>query len=157
MKVILTRFLLLFERVARARDWPDADCALMLQCVLTGRAQSAYSSLCLEDSSSYSKIKSAVLRAYELVPEAYRQRFRSFEQKQDQTYVEMARDLSVHFKCWLTALDITTFDDLCELMTLEQFKNITQNTGSLLRLKLLWQLMSLCYFIRAGSEGALGP
>ncbi|XP_034081218.1 uncharacterized protein LOC117552092 [Gymnodraco acuticeps] len=125
MKVIPTRFFKLFERVARARDWPDADCALMLQCVLTGRAQSAYSSLCLEDSSSYSKMKSAVLRAYELVPEAYRQRFRSFEQKQDQqTYVEMARDLSVHFKRWLTALDVTTFDDLCELMTLEQFKNI---------------------------------
>ncbi|XP_033986450.1 uncharacterized protein LOC117482461 [Trematomus bernacchii] len=36
----------------------------------------------------------------------------------------MARDLSVHFKRWLTALDVTTFDDLCELMTLEQFKNI---------------------------------
>ena len=65
-----------------------------------------------------------MLRAYELVPEAYRQRFRFFEQKQDQTYVEMARDLSVHFKRWLTALEIDSFDDLCELMILEQFKNI---------------------------------
>ncbi len=55
-------FFLLFERVAKARDWPEADCALMLQCVLSGKAQEAYSSLSLEDSSSYSKIKSAVRR-----------------------------------------------------------------------------------------------
>ena len=29
-----------------------------------------------------------------------------------------------HFKRWLTALEIDSFDDLCELMILEQFKNI---------------------------------
>ncbi len=37
--------------------------------------------------------------------------------------MEFARDLSTHFKRWLTALDVTTFDDLCDLMILEQFKN----------------------------------
>lgn len=113
----------LFECVAKARDWPDANCAIMLQCVLSGKAQEAYSSLSLEDSSSYPKIKSAVLKTYELVPEAYRQRFRAWERKSSQTYVEFARDLSTHFKWWLTALDVTTFDDLCDLMILEQFQN----------------------------------
>lgn len=59
-----------FKRVVKARDWPEADCALMLQCGLTGKAQEAYSTLSLEDISSYSKIKSAVLNANELAPEA---------------------------------------------------------------------------------------
>ncbi|CAJ1087102.1 uncharacterized protein LOC117532417 [Xyrichtys novacula] len=116
-------FFLMFERVATARNWPDVDRALMLQCVLSGKAQEAYSSLSLEDSSSYSKIKSAVLKAYELVPEAYRQRFRSWEKKNGQTYVEFVRDLSTHFKRWLSALDVSTFDNLCDLMILEQLKN----------------------------------
>lgn len=84
---------------------------------------SSQGSLSLEDSFSYAKIKSAVLKAYELVPEAYRQRFRSWEKRSGQTYVEFARDLSTPFKRWLTALNVTTFDGLCDLMILEQFKN----------------------------------
>ncbi len=116
-------FFLLFDRVAKARNWPEGDCALMLQCVLSGKAQEAYASLSPEDSSSYDKIKSAVLRAYELVPEAYRQRFRSWEKENGQTYAEFARDLSTHFRRWLTALEVTTFEDLCNLVILEQFKN----------------------------------
>ncbi len=38
-----------------ARKWPDADCALKFQCVLSGKAQEAYSALSLEHSSSYAK------------------------------------------------------------------------------------------------------
>ena len=51
----------------------------MLQCVLTGRAQEAYSTLSATDCKVYKRVKSAVLKAYELVPEAYRQRFRSWK------------------------------------------------------------------------------
>lgn len=46
-----------------------------LQCKLTGKAQQACSSLSVEDSLIYEKVKGDVLRAYELVPKAYRQRF----------------------------------------------------------------------------------
>ena len=91
-------FFLLFQRVAKARDWLDADCALMLQSVLSGKVQEAYSSLTVEDSSSYNKIKAAVLKAYEFVPEAYRRRFRSWEKKNGQTYAEFASDLSAQYK-----------------------------------------------------------
>ncbi|KAF7654547.1 hypothetical protein LDENG_00068490 [Lucifuga dentata] len=38
-------FFLLFKRLTGARGWPDATCTLMLQCVLSGRAQEVYSSL----------------------------------------------------------------------------------------------------------------
>uniref|UniRef100_A0A8D0D8B5 SCAN box domain-containing protein n=1 Tax=Sander lucioperca TaxID=283035 RepID=A0A8D0D8B5_SANLU len=96
----------------------------MLQCVLTGRAQEAYSSLNTEDSSGYATIKSAVLKAYELVPEAYRQRFRSWEKRSGQTYMEFARDLTGHFRRWLAALEVTTFEGLCDLVVLEQFKDM---------------------------------
>uniref|UniRef100_A0A8P4K9M3 SCAN box domain-containing protein n=1 Tax=Dicentrarchus labrax TaxID=13489 RepID=A0A8P4K9M3_DICLA len=95
----------------------------MLQSVLSGKAQEAYSSLTVEDSSSYNKIKAAVLKAYERVPKANRQCFRSWERKKGQTYAECTRDMSTHYRRWLTALQVTTFDELCDLMILEQFKN----------------------------------
>lgn len=66
----------MFECVAMARNWPDSGCAIMLECLLSGKVQEAYSSLSLEDSSRYNKIKAAVLKAYESVLEAYCQHFR---------------------------------------------------------------------------------
>ena len=42
-----------------------------MQCVLTGKAQEVYSALTPEEGLDFDKVKSAILRAYELVPEAY--------------------------------------------------------------------------------------
>lgn len=67
-------FFLLFERLAQNRKWSNLEQTLLLQCVLTGRAQEAFSALTAADSENYLKVKLAVLKVYELVPEAYRQR-----------------------------------------------------------------------------------
>lgn len=63
-------FFLLFERLAVSRNWSDADRTLLLQCILTGKAQQAYSALSVAESRVYVSVKAAVLQAYELVPEA---------------------------------------------------------------------------------------
>lgn len=68
-------FFALFEQIAGMRGWSDAHQTSMLQCVFTGKAQRAFSALSSVDSASYGKVKTAVLKAYELAPEAYRQRF----------------------------------------------------------------------------------
>ncbi len=47
---------------------------MLLQCVLVGKAQEAYFSLSVEESLDYEQVKAAILRIYELVPEAYRQK-----------------------------------------------------------------------------------
>lgn len=52
----------------------------------------------MSESSVYATVKAAVLRAYELVPEAYRQRFRSWEKSRKQTHVEFVRDLVPLFR-----------------------------------------------------------
>ncbi|KAI3366276.1 hypothetical protein L3Q82_009748 [Scortum barcoo] len=71
-----------FERIATALHWPPDVWAILLQCKLMGRAQEACSSLSIEDSLVYEKVKAAMLRLYELVPEAYRQRFRNLKRLQ---------------------------------------------------------------------------
>lgn len=68
--------------MAGAREWSDEECTLLLQCGLTGKALEAYASLTVAESKKYKNVKSAVLQAYELVPEAYRQRF--YEEKKGQ-------------------------------------------------------------------------
>ena len=62
------------------------------------------------------------MKAYELVPEAYRQRFRSWRKTGKQTHVEFARDLVTHFNRWCSSSGVKTFDELCDLVALEQFK-----------------------------------
>ena len=115
-------FFSMFERVAEVRNWPESARTLMLQCMLTGRAQEAYSCLSPADSQNYSKVKSAVLKAFELVPEAYRRRFRTWRRR-EKTHLEFARDLSCYFARWCAALDVKDFAGLCDLIVLEQFKN----------------------------------
>ena len=67
-----------FEKVADSLNWPKESWVLLLQSVLVGKAQEIYGSLSVEQSSNYEHVKEAILKAYELVPEAYRQKFRNY-------------------------------------------------------------------------------
>ncbi len=96
-----------------ALRWPKEVWPLLLQCRLIGKAQEVCSALSINDSLDYEKVKSAVLRAYELVPEAYRQKFRSHAKTANQTFVEYARGKG----------EMINFEQLCELILIEDFKN----------------------------------
>uniref|UniRef100_A0A9J8C922 SCAN box domain-containing protein n=1 Tax=Cyprinus carpio carpio TaxID=630221 RepID=A0A9J8C922_CYPCA len=61
---------------------------------------------------------------YELVPEAYRLRFRNWKKGEKQTYTELVRELNCHFNRWCVAVGVSTFEELCNLIVLEQFRNI---------------------------------
>ena len=96
---------------------------LLLQCVLTGKAQEIYSSLTLTQSDDYEILKAAILWAYELVTEAYRQRFRGSRKVDKQTFVEFAREREFLFNRWCTSQKAETKYQLRELVLLEEFKN----------------------------------
>ncbi|KAL2087830.1 hypothetical protein ACEWY4_016658 [Coilia grayii] len=96
-------FFSLFETVADDRCWDDTERCLLLQTVLVGKAQEAYVALSGADRRKYKSVKEAVLKAYELVPEAYRQRFRTWRKADKQAHVEVARVLGCHFYRWLAA------------------------------------------------------
>lgn len=84
-----------FEQIALALDWPRDMWPILLQCKLIGKAQEVVSALSLEDSMQYEVLKDAILRAYELVPEAYRQKCRNHRKPSGQTFVEFAREKRV--------------------------------------------------------------
>ena len=115
-------FFAAFERVATALRWPEDVWSILLQCKLTGKAQEAVAALSVQDSMQYNVVKSAILRAYELVPEAYRQKFRNHSKSSNQTYVEFAREEETLFDKWCVASQATDAKAMRELMLLEEFK-----------------------------------
>ena len=119
----VSKFFESFEKVASQLKWPKDYWAIMLQAVLTGKAQVAYSSMSAEESASYDKVKQAILKAYELVPEAYRQKFRDLRKIQGQTYMDFAKQKERLFEEWCKSKDVSEFDSLRELLLLEEFKN----------------------------------
>ena len=117
------KFFVAFERVAEQLSWAEECWPIICQSAFIGKAQIAYAALSDEDSKDYSKVKAAILRAYELVPEAYRQKFRSWQKRASQTFVEYAKQKEVRFDEWLKSQEINDFSSLRELMLLEDFKN----------------------------------
>ena len=67
-------------------------------------------------------MKGAILRVYELVPEAYRQKFRHHRKGPDQMHVEFAREKGMLFAKWIASCNATDYSSLRELIMLEEFK-----------------------------------
>jgi len=63
-----------FEKTATSLNWPAEVWTLLLQSALIGKAQEAYFALSVNQSSV---VRGAILNAYELVSEAYHQKFRA--------------------------------------------------------------------------------
>ncbi|XP_062891885.1 uncharacterized protein LOC134339372 [Mobula hypostoma] len=117
------RYFLHFEKVAINQDWPRDKWAVLLQSVLKGKAQQAYSALSAEDAQRYEVVKEAILRIYELVPEAHRQRFRNAKKQWDRTCLEFAREMQIYCERWCASKGVERdYDRLLQLILIEQFK-----------------------------------
>lgn len=113
----------LFERAAEVLQWPKAVWPLLLQIVLTGKAQDAQASMIAADSMDCEKVKAAVLRAYELVLVAYSQKFRNLRKTGIRTYVDFNHEEEILFDRWCMSVGATTYEKLCDLKLLEEFKS----------------------------------
>ena len=115
-------YFLAFEHIASALRWPSEVWPLLLQCKIYGKAQDAVAALPVEESLSYEHVKSAILRVYKLVPEAYRQKFRTCRKPSDQSYVEFAREKGTLFDKWCSSCEVADYKSLREMVLVEEFK-----------------------------------
>ncbi|KAJ8040905.1 hypothetical protein HOLleu_15350 [Holothuria leucospilota] len=111
-----------FENLGELIKWPRDKWSILIQSNFTGMAQEVCSALSIEDSMDYDQVKRAILQAYELVPEAYRQKFRKYRKADTQTYAEFAYQKKRHFDRWCASKKVSTFDALRQLMLVEEFK-----------------------------------
>ena len=95
----------------------------MLRNVIKGKAQEVYSALYIDDASRYDVVKQAILTAYKLVPEAYKQKCCGLRRIESQLNVEFAHDKEVHSEVWCTSRVVNgDFKLLNNLMLVEEFK-----------------------------------
>jgi hypothetical protein len=117
-----------FEKVAESLKWPKEFWPLLLQSVIKGKAQQAYSALSIEEAGNYVTVKEAILKAYELVPEAYRQKFRNLRKRDNQTFVEFAYEKEVYFERWCSSMSVNgDFEKLQDLVLVEEFKRCVKD------------------------------
>ena len=113
-----------FERTALNLGWPKECWSMLLQTVLTGNAQRAYATLPTENCADYDLVKAAVLKSFELVPEAYRQKFRTQRKTENQSYVEFLREKeNVLDKCCDSKRIDGDAEKLRQLILAEEFLN----------------------------------
>ena len=121
----LENYLLSFERICTVNAWPRDYWSAILQTQLAGKALKVFAELSEQDCSNYDMLKKALLVAYELCPEVYRKRFRSFTKLTHDTYADFAFKLHNVFKRWLEG--VKAHDDieaLRQTMLLEQFFSV---------------------------------
>ena len=113
-----------FERTALNLGWPKECWSMLLQTALTGKAQRAYATLPTENCADYDLVKAAVLKSFELVPEAYRQKFRTQRKTENQSYVEFLREKENALDKWCDSKRIDgDAEKLRQLILAEEFLN----------------------------------
>ena len=109
-------------------NWPKEHWTLLLQSVLIGKAREIYIQLGVEQSHHYESVKELILKGHELVPEAYRQKFRNCKKDSNQTHVEFARNKEQLFDRWCCSKKIDrNYDKLRQLMLVKEFKRCNQS------------------------------
>ena len=95
---------------------------------MIGKAREIYIQLGVEQSHHYETVKELILKGYELVSEAYRQKFRNCKKDSNQTHVEFARNKEQLFDRWCCSKKIDqNYDKLRQLMLVEEFKRCIQS------------------------------
>ena len=117
------KYFLHFEKIAENLKWPKEFWCMLLQSVFVGKAREIYSQLSVAQASDYDLVKDLILKGYELVPEAYRQKFRNCQKETNQTYVEFARTKEQLFDRWCVSKKVgQNYDQLRQLILIEEFK-----------------------------------
>ena len=109
-----------FESTASHFQWPEEHWVWLLKPKLVDRALEVCDGI--RDNTDYVEVKKAILDSYSISPEGYRQAFRSLSKPPTQTYTEFASEKLRAFKRWLKSANTNTFDELINLMVLEEFK-----------------------------------
>ena len=95
---------------------------------MIGKAREIYTQLGVEQSHHYETVKELILKGYELVPEAYRQKFRNCKKDSNKTHVEYARNKEQLFDRWCCSKKIDqNYDKLRQLVLVEEFKRCIQS------------------------------
>ncbi|XP_076049290.1 uncharacterized protein LOC143029963 [Oratosquilla oratoria] len=112
----------IFERMAKDYSWQKKFWPALLRTNLRGKPLRVYGALEDAQAKDYDMVKTAILRACELVPELYRIKFRNLRKQPNISHVEFSREKRLLWDQWLRSHNINKeFDRLAELLLVEEY------------------------------------
>src|SRR6218665_1771091 len=119
-----TQFPNAIERAMPIHDFPQEKWTQLIHSKLTREAQKVFAELSVDAYLNYDTLKTALLLAYERVPEFHRKRFRMLNKFGNETYSNFAFRLAFPFNSWIEEEEASPdIARLKEAMKLEQFTN----------------------------------
>ncbi|GFX54764.1 retrovirus-related Pol polyprotein from transposon 412 [Trichonephila clavipes] len=83
-----------------------------------------------EQAENYDYVKKLLLKRFKLSPEDFRQKFVQHQKKSDSTWKDFTFEITNYLDEWLIGLEINTFQDLKDLMVVDQLKKNAPMLGS---------------------------
>ena len=111
-------YLTTFERLMLAYEVKKEKWAYKLAPQLVGKAQQAYAGLTVADAGDYEKLKSAILRRYDITDDSYRQRFRAARLRPGESNRELVARLEDLASKWTKGC--TSVEELKDMVIREQ-------------------------------------
>ena len=113
----------------KLHEWPRNTWATRLAGLITGKARSAYYRFSPTDSLDYDKVRQAILKRYELTPEAYLTKLRATRKGSDETFAEWGVRASQFFDRWVEGEEVEqgSYGKLRDLLIVEQLLNSPQD------------------------------
>ena len=121
----LDMYLQRFERYAATQNWNRDEWALNLSSLLTGKALNVYSSIPIEDAHQYEILKFALLKAYNLTEDGYKQKFRTSKPENCETAMQFIARLNDYLTKWLDSANVDrTYDAVLDFLVKDQFLQV---------------------------------
>uniref|UniRef100_A0A803TIC3 SCAN box domain-containing protein n=1 Tax=Anolis carolinensis TaxID=28377 RepID=A0A803TIC3_ANOCA len=114
------KFLISFERCCRDFEIDEGKWMLYLRPQICGKLLEIYGNVPEESHRDYNFFKKQVQQKLQLTPEFYRLKFRSLRKEKHQSFSEVASKQAQLFDSWLRTSEVETFQQLRELIKLEQ-------------------------------------
>ncbi|XP_068239120.1 uncharacterized protein [Palaemon carinicauda] len=108
-----------FEDTAKNLNWPQDKWYLIIRNSFKGKALSVCVTMLEEH--DYFIIKQAILDAYSITAEGYRQIFRNSQKQVQETFLEFMNGKIKQFQKWVDKVDVKTFEQLKDLIVMEEF------------------------------------
>lgn len=114
-----------FERYAKMNNWPEDKWATSLSTLLHGTALQVFYRMDLEDARDYKKLKTALLKRFQMTDEGFKDKFRSARPVTGESFSEFVTRIQGYLNRWLELAEVAkTYDAVHDLMIEEQVLNI---------------------------------
>ena len=121
-KDFMDSYLNRFEQFATSQRWKPSTWALCLSALLRGRALDVYSMMAKDDVNDYEKLKSALLKRYQLTADGFRKRFRTSRPEVGESQSQCITRIGNYLQRWIDlAQAAETYEGVKKLFIEEQY------------------------------------